>query len=222
MGYKNKATKIAWIKTGTEPTVGKKTTGFAADEKWPYQYANWIHWIITKVQNWLQGSNEDWIVIDSDIDEGDYTSLVDYIADAPAAGDHVLLKVDEVLTAKLTLPDGIRIKQKKGVKISTATDLSEVIEIGSDVEIEGDFNIELSHTGTIVKAVQISGGGSRFDNIKVENISTGTVTNTFYIESGAAGNKGSGESLNSGGGSITNVLVDNSGEINNIITIVEI
>ncbi len=220
MGYNNKpSSKIDWTPTGTEPSAGKKSTGYAADEKWPHQYANWLHNILSSIQNWLQGSNENWIVIDSDTDEGDYTSLSAYIADSPTAGDNVLMKVDENITSKLTIPSDIKIKMLKGVKITTSTDLAEMIEISDNVELESDFAVELSHTGTIGDAIIVGGDNASVQNIKLSNTSTGTVTNAFNLKAGKDYNLAKGVVVNSGGGTVTNSFVDNSEKINNDIVI---
>jgi hypothetical protein len=151
----------------------------------------------------------------------DYATLAAYLADAPANGDSLDLQDDEVITAKLTIPSNIKISQRKYKKLTTVTNLSEFIEFGDNVSIEGNLVIETSHTGTIGKVVIYNGDDNYHENIVIENKSTGTVTSAFEILASKKANYARGEVINSGAGSIANVLVDNSTELSNDLEIRE-
>ncbi len=48
-------TTINWGNVGVEPGAAKKLAGYATDEKWPQQYANWLHYITDQWQQYLDG-----------------------------------------------------------------------------------------------------------------------------------------------------------------------
>ncbi len=208
--------KLEWVKNGEaarqqEPTGSKKLTGWLSGEKPPFNYLNWLHFIQNKWNYYFGGNAQYNVIIDSDTDEGNYTSLAAYVADSPSAGDRVLTKVDEVLTATLVFPADIEITQQKGNKFTLATNFSPIIQFGDNVKTKGDLRVENSDTGTIAKGFSLNGDNNHHDNLVIENISTGTITDGVYIEAAKAGNYGQARSINSGGGAITNDLTDNSG-----------
>lgn len=228
MSYATKpTTKVNWIPTGTEPSGATKNTGYAVEESWPTQEANWFFNIVDQWLKWLEGSidfirqKETYNILVGSESKADFATLALYLAGAPAAGDRVYLANDETIAAKLTIPSDISIRQRRGKKLSTTTDLTDFIEFGDNVEIEGNLKIELNHTGTLANAVLYNGNGNSHQNIVVENKSTGTLTNAFVINASKKTNIVRGETLNTGGGTITNHLVDSSGEMSNDIEIRE-
>jgi hypothetical protein len=215
--------KVDWDATGNivEPNAGRKTSGWLFDVKPPAQNFNWFWWLVGKLGIYYSAQVEDWIVIDSDADEGDYAALADYIADAPAVGDRVLVKEDQTVTVQTIIPDGITIKFLDGARILSATDTAtSVLKLGTDIVIEGELNVILSQTGTIAKAVEFDGANT-IGNIKVRNGSTGTLTTGYHINANNTGNRILGLAQNTGGGVFTNIIVDNSTELSNSLIIVD-
>lgn len=202
-----------------EPLPSKKLAGWLEEEKPPFQFMNWLFNIMSHWINYFAGGSQYNVIIDSGSDEGDYTTFAAYIADSPQAGDRVLIKEDEVLTATLSIPSGIQLTQLKGKKFTIATTFSPVIQFGDDIKIIGDFRLETSNTSTVTKAFSVNGDNNHLDNLNLENKSTGTITDGIYVESGVEGNYARGRSINSGGGAITNDLNDNSGNDENHITV---
>lgn len=202
-----------------EPTSSKKLTGWVKNERPPFNFWNWLLNIFSKWLHYFAGNAQYNIIIDSDTDEGDYTSMAAYIADSPAAGDRVLVKVDEVLAATPIIPAGVEITQQKGKKFTLTANFSPIMQFGDNVKIKGDLRIENSNTGTIAKAFSINGDNNHHDNLIIENISTGTITDGVYIEAGKSGNYGQSRSINSGAGAITNDLTDNSGNDENYLIV---
>jgi len=219
--------KINWIPTddGTKifsPSVSKRGTGWTAEEEPPFEIFNWCWNLLSKWLHWLQGCNAYNVVISSDANEYDYASLEAYIAAGAVAGDRVLLKNDQAVTAQITIPDNIELTLQKGKKFTCAANLAQVLEIGTGLKIKGDFVVEMSHTGTAVSIITYNGDKSHADNIIVKNTSTGTITNCFIINAAKTGNFSRGQTENTGGGTITNVLVDNSSLTTNDMIIREV
>lgn len=215
--------KVNWDATGNivEPNAGRKTSGWLFGVKPPAQNFNWLWNLLGLNQFYSNAQVEDWIVIDSDADEGDYATLVAYIADAPAAGDRILVKEDQTVTAQIVLPANITLKFLDGSNLLCATNIAtSVLKLGSNPIIEGVLNIVLSQTGTTAKAVEIDGDNA-IGNINVENSSTGTLTTAYHINANKTGNRVSGFAQNTGGGTLTNIIVDNSTENSNLLTIVD-
>ncbi len=159
------------------------------------------------------------IIIDTPANHGDYSTMAAYIANSPQAGDRVLDKVNEVLASTLIVPASIEYTLFKGKKFTSTTAFSPVIQISGSVKINGELLLELSHAGTIAKAISVISDGGHLDNIIVENTGAGIVTDCIYLESGVTKNYAQGKSVNSGGGSITNDLTDNSGSNYNDVTV---
>ncbi|MCK5603009.1 hypothetical protein KAR91_14090, partial [Candidatus Pacearchaeota archaeon] len=86
--------------------------------------------------------------------------------------------------------------------------------------IEGVLNIVLSQTGITDKAVEFNGDNVS-GKINIENASTGTLTTGYNLNASKTGNKIDGFAQNTGGGTLTNVLADNSTEDSNNIIIVD-
>ncbi len=204
----------------SEPSGSKKLQGWLKEEPPPFNFFNWVFYNISQWINFLGGQEQYNVIISSDPDEADYASLAAYIADSPQAGDRVLIKEDEVLTATLSIPSGIQLTQLKGKKFTIATTFSPVIQFGDGVKTIGDFRLETSNTTTIAKAFSINGDNNHLDNLSLENKSTGTITAAIYIESGVEGNYAQARSINSGGGSISSSLDDNSGNDENDVTVI--
>lgn len=173
----------------------------------------------TTLQDRLEGEAEFNIIIDS-ADKGDYTTLAAYIADSPAAGDRVLLNLDEEITGTtMIIPANILLKQQKGKKLwCDEIALTTVLQFSDGVVTEGDLLLELSHTGTLPTAVSFNGDDNNHSNVVVKNTSTGTITNAFKLESGKDGNKARGEVLNPSG-TVTNILTDSSGKMANDVVV---
>ncbi len=215
------SSKPSWATTGdkVEPSGSKKATGWLKLEKPPYQLMNWLFNRLGEFVDYLSGNAQYNIIVGGDSDEYDYATMTAYIADSPAAGDRVLIKEDEALIASLVIPDGIEVTILKGNKFTLATNFSPIIQLGDNVKIKGELRVENSDTGTIAKGFSINGDSSHSDNLILENKSTGTVTDAFYLETGAEGNYSQCRAINSGGGAITNDLTDNSGNDENHVTV---
>ena len=215
------SSKPSWATTGdkVEPSGSKKATGWLKLEKPAYQFMNWLFNIISQFIDYLSGNAQYNIIVGGDSDERDYATMAAYIADSPAAGDRVLIKGDEVLTAALVIPDDIEVTMLKSNKFTLATNFSPIIQFGNNVKIKGELRVENSDTGTIAKGFSFNGDSSHSDNLILENVSTGTITDAFYVEAGAEGNYSQCRAINSGGGAITNDITDNSGNDENHVTV---
>ncbi len=129
--------KLDWIPDDTtnilEPLPSVKATGWLFGQKPPNNSFNFITNLINRLLDYTMGQVEDWIVIDSDADEGDYATLVAYIADAPAAGDRILVKEDQTVTAQVVLPDNVTLKFLDGSRLLCATNIAtSFLKIGSN------------------------------------------------------------------------------------------
>ena len=214
--------KIGWGNTDViEPSDPKKALGWLKLEKPAYQFLNWIFRQVSLDQFYVFGQSQEYIVISSDSDEQDYATLAAYIADAPAAGDKVLVKETQVITAQMIIPDSITLRILDGVNFTRSTlDAASVIKLGSNIIIEGVLNLILSQTGTTAKGIEIN-GDNIFGDIIVENSSTGTLTDAFAINAAKGNNHIRGIAQNTGGGTLTNVLTDSSAEDSNNVMIVD-
>jgi len=203
------------------PSASKQAEGWLPGEKPPFQYFNWFWNAISKWIKWWDARTPEYnIAIDLEANEGDYETLVAYLADSPAAGDRVRINIDQTLTVKMTIPAGIKLMTQKGVKIICATNLATaLLEFGNTCETQGEFIIELSQTGTIVEGVAFNGDDNYHENIVIKNTSTGTLTTAFIVKASKKCNNVKGEIINSGGGTITNVLTDSSTLLSNHIDI---
>lgn len=215
--------KVDWDATGNivEPNAGRKTSGWLFSVKPPAQNFNWLWNLLGLQQFYSNAQVQDWIVIDSDADEGDYATLTAYLADAPAAGDRLLIKEDQTVTVQTVIPSGVTLKFLDGARLLCATNIAtSVLQMGSNIVVEGVLNIVLSQTGTTDKAIEYN-GDNVVGQIDIENSSTGTLTTAHSINSGKTGNQIDGFVSNTGGGTLTNVLTDNSTEDSNILQIVD-
>jgi len=203
------------------PSASKQAEGWLSGEKPPFQYFNWFWNVISKWIKWWDARTPEYnIAIDLEANEGDYETLVAYLADSPASGDRVRINIDQTLTVKMTIPAGIKLTTQKGVKITCATNLATaLLEFGNTCETQGEFIIELSQTGTIVEGVAFNGDDNYHENIVIKNTSTGTLTTAFIVKASKKCNNVKGEVINSGGGTITNVLTDSSTLLSNHINI---
>jgi hypothetical protein len=172
---------------------------------------------ITDFRNKYLTGNYYNVIIDTN---GDFSSLASYISNQPKTGDKVLVKIDQTITSKLTIPSDIEISFLKGKKIICASALTTILEFLNNSSIK-NLKLFLSHTGTSTNAILFSGHNSFIDNCIIENSSTGIVTNAFNIASGNEGNMCDGVTLNSGAGSITNIIADNSENYANELKIIE-
>jgi len=204
------------------PSASKQAEGWLSGEKPPFQYFNWFWNAISKWIQWFDARTPDWnIVIDEVVNGGDYTTLVAYMADSPAAGDRILINTDQTLTAQFNPPSGVKLATKKGVKILCSTTLSgqPLISFNDNNEIMGEFIIEISYTGTTYAAILINGDGNCLENAVIKNTSTGTITKVFEILSSNICNSIKGAVYNTGGGVITAILNDASGTNSNHVVI---
>jgi len=125
------------------------------------------------------------------------------------------MKVDEEITGStMVIPANISLKLQRGKKLWCDENINP-LQFSNGVITEGDLLLELSHTGTVTTAVSLNGDDNNHNIITVKNTSTGTVTNAFKVESGKQRNYTGGLAINSGGGSITNIFVDGSGNLLN-------
>jgi hypothetical protein len=217
--------KTNWIPDDTTnivpPSAGRKLVGWLFNIKPPAEIFNWFWNLKSRFEDYFAAQVEDWIVIDSDADEGDYATLAAYIADAPAAGNRILVKEDQTVAAQVVLPANVTLKFLDGSRLLCATNIAtSVLKLGSNPVIEGVLNIVLSHTGTTGKAVEIDGDNAT-GKINVENSSTGTLTTGYHINANKTGNQITGFIDNTGGGVLTNDIIDNSTEDSNRIVIVD-
>ena len=202
------------------PGGSKQTSGWFKDERPPYQFFNWFFNIVSQFIHYFSSQAEYNITIDTIANEGDYATLRAYIDDSPAAGDRVLVKVDEEITGPtMVIPANILLKQQKGKKLWCDEDIN-VLTFSDGVVTEGDLLLELSHTDTVPTAVSFNGDDNNHCNIILKNTSTGTITNAFKIELAKKGNLARGEVINPSG-TVTNVLVDSSGVLSNHLIIRE-
>jgi len=207
-----------------EPTVSKKALGFQAEEYPPSQWWNWFWRQITRWINYLSSNTEECIVVSSNSYERDYntTSFASAIA-AAVDGDVVYVRNDVILPAALiSIDTTIKLKIDKGVVFRTVNANDTILFNADGIKVEGDLIIEFAGGGTIDKCVAFNAQGCVCENIIVNNVDAGVITNVFYIEAGAAGNYAEGMTTNTGGGTLTNILVDNSGLTNNLLQIREI
>ena len=217
--------KTNWIPDDTTnivtPSAGRKLVGWLFNIKPPAEIFNWFWNLKSRFEDYFSAQVEDWIVIDSDADEGDYATLAAYIADSPAAGDRILVKEDQTVTAQAVLPADVTLKFLDGSRLLCATNIAtSVLKLGSNLIIEGVLNIVLSHTGTTAKAVEIDGDNA-VGKINIENSSTGTLTTGYHINANKTGNRIEGFVQNTGGGTLTNYIIDNSTEDSNIIMAID-
>ena len=203
-----------------DPSAGRKTSGWLFNVKPPAENFNWFWNLISRFTDYFGAQVENWIVISSDADEQDYATLTAYLADAPAAGDRVLVKEDQTVTAQTVIPSGVDLKFLNGADLLCATNIAtSVLKFSGDNHIEGVLSIVLSQTGTTAKAVEYDGDNVT-GKINVENSSTGTLTTGHHINANKTGNQVTGLIDNTGGGALTNVRVDNSTEDSNALTII--
>lgn len=201
-----------------EPDGSKKTLGFTETEKPTFEHVNWLFAIISLWFNRLINFRNQNILISDDSVDRDFATIRDYIDGSPAAGDELIIKNDEVLTGTLNVPAGVTLRQKRGKKLTLATNFSPVISLAAGARIEGELEIENSDTGTIAVGVSILGDDVSFDTIKFSNLSTGTITDAVRVQAGVKGTKGYARVFNTGGGGITNSLLDDSGnDANHVI-----
>ncbi len=209
------------IPTPSEQDAGWDAT-FTTGTKPARQWFNWFWNRVIQWRNWLSGQAGEYIVIDSTAaneKERDYETLAAYIADSPSAGDKVLVKTSQALTAQMIIPNNITLRLLNGMNFTRSTlDAASVIKIGGDVIIEGVLRLSLSHTGITAKAIEINGDNSH-GKIIVVNSSTGTVTDAFAINPNVEGSFFDGISLNIGGGAITNPLIDSSTNNSNFVIV---
>jgi len=111
-----------WIPDDTSgiiiPGTSKQSAGWFKEERPPYQFFNWFWNIVSQFIHYFSGEAEYNIIIDTDANEGDYSTLAAYIADSPAAGDRLLMKVDEEITGStMVIPANISLKLQRGKKL---------------------------------------------------------------------------------------------------------
>jgi hypothetical protein len=164
--------------------------------------------------------NDAYIIVGS-VTGADYASLAAYLADSPAAGDHVIVAEDQTVITRTVIPDDITLQFAEGADLITLTNItSAVVEFGDNGAVEGVLNVYLNHTGTIATAVRFNGDNT-VGKINVENASTGTLTTAYQILASKTGNNVSGFTSNSGGGTLTTIIDDSSTEDSNYFVLVD-
>jgi len=218
MARPTKPTRIDWGNSGSEPSGAKKSTGHSTSEvdKPTADQFNWFWKKLTDIQDFVGGPIAWNVIIDSDANEGNYPTLAAYIDDSPAAGDRVLLKVDEALATDMIIPAGITLGILDGKKFTSATNLTSAIAFSGGAVIVGKLQIDFSHTGTTTNAVLFNGDADTCPILEINNTSTGTITNAINLVSGKKKNAVGAATTNTGGGTITNQVSDNSGNDLNV------
>lgn len=216
--------KPAWVSGDEaarikEPSGSKKLTGFVKSEQPPFNFLNWLFNILSHWLNFFAGNAQYNVIIDSDSDEQDYASMAAYIADSPAAGDRILIKVDEVIAATMSIPAGIEITQQKGKKFIVNSNMTDIIIFGDNVVTKGEITIENNDTGTIARGFRFNGDNNAHNSLIIKNLSTGIIANAFQINTSKVGNYSQCQAINSGAGSITIDLTDNSTNDLNHVTV---
>lgn len=206
------------------PSGSVKTNGWTFGIKPPAEYFNWFWNLLSRFTDYFGAQVEDWIVIDSDVDEGDYATIQAYIADSPAAGDRVLVKVDQTITATLTIPDGITLKILDGVifELPNAIPASgAAINIGSNIKTSG-INLDITNTGPGGQQVGIVlDDNNSIVDANIENSGTQTLVNAFRFSAGTQGNRVSGIVSNAGSGSILGMVSDVAFSPSNIWSVID-
>jgi hypothetical protein len=215
-----KPDKSAWNPNAadrTEPTGSKKLTGWLPDERPPSQFFNWFWYIQSLWENFLAPAVRHNVIISTDADEGDYATIQEYIADAPVAGDRVLITKNQTIAAQVIIPNDITITIQDGVKFISAIDLANsLIKFGSNVIVEGNLILELTHTGTVDSAIELN-GNSTIMSASISNTSTGTLTIGILLNAAKQANSVIAEIFNTGAGTVTTVLNDLSIDESNFI-----
>lgn len=157
-----------------------------------------------------------WIIVGSQAN-ADYATLAAYLADSPQVGDRVLVTETQATTTTITLPDGIEVKFLRFQPITTSSNLTDVLVLGQNTKVTGILEITLSHTGTITNAIRYEGNGAYIATAAVFNASTGTITNGVVIDINL--NSCLGSIGVSGTGTLTNAIVDNSGDDTNYVIV---
>jgi hypothetical protein len=145
---------------------------------------------------------------------GSYATLTAAIA-AAAPGDSILInKSYSISSAEVVDVDDVKIEFMPGVKI-TVTGGTEALQVtASEVHIIRP-KYEVDFSGTLTSCIEVSGDDCTIFKAKVEANDAGvTVTNAYHLASGADRNYLDG-SLVATAGTITNAIVDDSGEDGN-------
>lgn len=203
------------------PSQTKQNAGWLV-EKPARQFFNWMWNRLSRWTHYFSGQSQEWIVIDSSqANEKDYDTLADYIAGSPAINDKILIKETQVLTSQIIIPSGITIKILDGVIFTRSTsEAISVIKFGGGIIIEGVLRLDLSQTGITAKAIELDGGNT-VGKINVLNSSTGILTTAYHVNANQTGNRISGYVQNTGGGTLTNIIIDNSTENSNLLKLID-
>lgn len=218
MARPTKPSRIAWLNFGVEPSGAKKSTGHTdsdLDKPTDDQF-NWLWGKLTKIQDWFSGFFTTEIIISSDSNEADFPDLASYIGGTPAADDHVMLQIDETITADMTIPNGIKITVAKGKRIITSTDGVKLV-FGSDITIIGELKVEFEHTGVTALGISFDGDRTTIENLNINNSSSGTLTLAVQIQSGKLNNFV--DSMVQNSGTITTLFTDSSANNTNKVTV---
>jgi len=214
-----------WVTDGDpakveEPSGALKGEGYIALEKPKSKNHNWLFYNFDQWTKYNAGNAEYNVIVGGPAKEQDYASLADYIADSPTAGDRILIKDDETISSKMTIPANILLSIQKGKKLTCNTNLaSAVIEFSDGVVTIGDFRLELTQAGVTNAGFSLNGNNNSHQNLIVELDQAGaTLTDAFKIESGKNGNVAKGIAIQTAG-TITNALNDASGETENDVSI---
>lgn len=218
-----KPEKPGWIPDDTtnivEPGGARKTSGWQKFIKPAAEHLNWLWNLFSRLRDFVVGESQYNVIIDSDVDEGDYITIQAYLADSPSAGDRVLIKVDQPFTTKITIPSDIEITLLKGIKFTSATNLTTSIELSNRVTVKGILRLELSHPGTITNGIRFNGDDINVLSAEIVNF-VGTITDAFKIEVNKNANFCIGVLSNIG--TVTNTLNDASTKFTNDFKIKDI
>ena len=121
----------------TVPSQTKQNAGWIV-EKPARQFFNFLANRQSRWSHYFSGQSQEFIVIDSaNTNEKDYDTLAAYIADSPAAGDKVLVKETQALTAQMIIPSGITLRLLDGITFTRSTnEANSVIKFGADAILD--------------------------------------------------------------------------------------
>jgi hypothetical protein len=109
-----------------EPSAGKKLAGWAASERPPFQFMNWLFWIVNDWINYFETTTDALLVqvgiFDAQVGTGGtHATLADLVADADfisGAIKNIIITSDQALSAPVTFnKNDLNIEFKPGVAV---------------------------------------------------------------------------------------------------------
>jgi hypothetical protein len=151
---------------------------------------------------------------------GDYPTLVAYLAGTPLAGDRVFWDVSETIGANETLaiPENVMVQQgfERILYVTGAWTGSDIMTLAESSKIIGRLTLVVADTsGTIGSAIRYTGNSADVEDMKVGGTTTATFTSGVLIDAGTSNNTGVID-IN-GSVTVSTVLTDNSTSGNNYV-----